>query len=135
MLQPAIGMILLTFVVWFYMYYQRITSMRALRIGAQRLATPEAAATLLPEMATRPSNNLKNLFEMPVIFYAVCALALALRLEDDLMTGLAWTYVALRACHSAVHCITNHVISRFLLYVGSSLVLLALVLRLAVLGS
>lgn len=135
MFHPVIAMMLLTFVVWFYMYFQRITSMRALRIGAQRLATPEAAATLLPEMATRPSNNLKNLFEMPVIFYAACAIALALRLDDDLMAGLAWTYVALRACHSAVHCITNHVMTRFLLYVASSFVLMALVARLAVLGS
>lgn len=124
-------MFALTFSVWVFMYVQRFRHLGAHGIAPQRIATPEAIATLLPEHVNRPSNNLKNLFEMPVLFYALCAIALALHLTDSLLVTLAWAYVGLRVVHSAIHCTTNHVVIRFMAYFASCATLVAMLARLA----
>ena len=67
LVQPVLALMLLTLLVWLVMYVRRIGAMRALRIPAQALSTPDKRS-LLPEAVNRPSNNLVNLFEMPVLF-------------------------------------------------------------------
>jgi hypothetical protein len=67
-LAPFLGMMLLTAVVWIYMYARRLEN----KIAPQDLATPEMAAAVLPETVTRSANNLRNLLELPVVFYALC---------------------------------------------------------------
>jgi len=124
---------LLTLLVWVYMYVLRLRYLLVKRIPSQRIATPELISSLLPEYINRPSNNLKNLFELPVIFYAVCGLLLALHQADAVFVKLAWAYVALRTLHSAIHCTINHVPLRFAAYLSSSVVLWVMVIRLALL--
>jgi hypothetical protein len=131
---PIVALMALTFIVWAFMYFQRLRFLAANHIAPKRVATPELMSSVLPEHINRPSNNLKNLFELPVIFYVVCTASLALSKDDVLLTGLAWAYVLLRAAHSAIHCSTNIVQYRFAAYFVSSLVLWAMVVRLAALA-
>lgn len=121
----------LTFVVWLYMGVLRLRYLAANRVSPRRVATPELMNSILPERIQGPANNLKNLFELPVIFYALCAFALALQHDDALLTGLAWAYVLARAVHSAIHCTVNSVQPRFAAYMVSSIVLWIMVARLA----
>jgi hypothetical protein len=130
-LQPFLALILLTFIVWTYMYVQRIRFTLAHRISPQRIATPELISSVLPEHVNRPSNNLKNLFELPVIFYVVCGVSLALHQTSPGLTTLAWIYVGLRTVHSAIHCTVNVVALRFAAYFASSIILWAMVAKLA----
>jgi hypothetical protein len=44
---------------------------------------------------------------------------------DTLVLGVAWTYVALRVVHSAVHLTYNHVFHRLIPYALSNFVLAA----------
>jgi hypothetical protein len=69
------------------------------------------------------SNNYKNLFEMPVLFYVIGLLALQLNHVSEGMVVLCWMYVALRYAHSAVHCFYNRIPWRMPLFLGSVLVL------------
>jgi len=131
LLRPVLALMLLTLLVWVYMYALRLRYLVAKRIPSQQIATPELINTLLPERINRPSNNLKNLFELPVIFYVVCGLLLALHQADAVFVRLAWAYVALRALHSLIHCTINRVPLRFAAYLSSSIVLWAMVVRLA----
>lgn len=78
---------------------------------------------MLPEAVNYPSNNLKNLFELPVLFYALCLYLAAVAQVDSLYVYGAYGYLALRVVHSAVHCTVNLVLLRFGLYVTSSLIL------------
>jgi hypothetical protein len=130
--EPVVAMFALTFIVWLYMYVQRFRYIAVNKIKPQQIATPEAVTTLLPEWVNRPSDNLKNLFELPVIFYAACTLAISTHANDQWFISMAWSFVALRAVHSAIHCTINHVIVRFLTYLMSSIVLFGMVIRLAV---
>ncbi len=69
---PFFGMVLLTFVVWLFMYVRRLRFIVANRIDTRRLTTPDKGASLIPEEVSWPAYNLRNLFELPVLFYALC---------------------------------------------------------------
>ena len=64
---PVFLMISLTFVVWIYMYAKRIPFIQSLDRSV--VLTPARLAELSPPAVANPSDNLKNLFEIPVIFY------------------------------------------------------------------
>jgi hypothetical protein len=128
MIQPVLALMLLTMLVWIYMYIRRLGYISQNRIDPDRINTPEVLTAALPAAVNAPSNNLKNLFELPVIFYAVC-LFLATTEADATFVNLAWVYVVLRAIHSLIHCTINLVTYRFLAYLLSSLVLWAMVIR------
>ena len=134
MLHPVIAMFLLTFAVWLFMYVQRFRYMAANKIKPQDIPTPEAIAKLLPDRINRSSDNFKNLFEMPVIFYAVSSLALSLHITDRVLMTMAWAFVLFRAIHSAIHCTVNHVPMRFLSYFVSSVILFGMIVRFATLA-
>lgn len=129
-LLPLLAQVLLTFIVWVYMYVQRISEISRKSIATQDLQDRVHAQTLLTESANS-SNNLKNLFEMPLLFYIAILLALVLLIQDVLLVRLAWGFVILRYIHSAVHCSYNRVMHRFIAYAASCLFLIFMWIRLA----
>lgn len=122
-LQPFLAMMLLTMVVWIAMYVRRIGYLRAQRIPPQKLTTPDQVVAIIPESVQLPAYNLRNLLELPVLFYALCLYLFATGTGDSVYVALAWVYVALRALHSLVHCTRNIVMHRFMVYLASSVVL------------
>ena len=122
-------MAFLTFAVWTYMYVTRISEMRRKRIHPQRLNTRAHGQELLTDSSVA-ADNLKNLFEMPVLYYTAILLSMVLMIQDPLLVHLAWGYVALRFLHSLVHCTYNKVMHRFSAYLASCLVLLLIWARL-----
>lgn len=130
MLLPLLALVLLTFLVWFYLYIRRVAEMRRKRIDPQALSTRAQVQQLLTDSAA-PANNFMNLLEMPVLFYLAVLLSLVLLVQDQLLVMLAWTYVGLRYLHSLIHCTYNKVMHRFQVYFLSCLVLLLMWLRLA----
>lgn len=122
-LQPVIGMMLLTAAVWLVMFAKRIPAMRQARLPTQTWTTPEKVVELLPETTNYPANNLRNLFELPVIFYALCLVLYVTDKVDNVYLFAAWTFVAFRVLHSLIHCTVNIVMPRFLCYLAASLAL------------
>ncbi|TXH99457.1 MAG: hypothetical protein E6Q70_24885 [Pseudomonas monteilii] len=122
-LNPLVAMMVLTFVVWVFMYARRLGYMVRHGIDPQEVDTPQKMALRLPESVEAPSNNLKNLFELPVLFYVVCLTLLHLGWVSPTDVTAAWLFVGLRAAHSVVHCTVNIVKVRFVFYLLSSLVL------------
>ena len=128
-LWPAVAMAGLTFLVWGRLYQLRLGEMARKRIRAQALASAADSVRLLSD--TRASDNFRNLFELPVLFYAGVLLAAHIGVSDMVSLALAWAFVGLRAVHSAVHCTFNHVMTRFVAYALATLVLIAFWARLA----
>jgi hypothetical protein len=127
---PLLVQVLLTFGVWVYLFAWRIPEIQRKGIDPQRLKDRAAAHELLPDSA-KASNNLKNLFELPVLFYAAILLSLVLMIQDMLLVQLAWGFVLLRIVHSVIHCSYNNVNHRFAAYALSCLFLLFMWIRLA----
>ena len=126
---PVFAMFALTLAVWLYMYAKRIPFIQSL--DPDIALTPAKLAELSPPAVANPSDNLKNLFEMPTIFYAVVLYLHATGKVDALYLGAAWTFFAFRLLHSLVHCSFNLVPLRFVLYVISALALWFMVARMA----
>lgn len=126
---PFIGMMVLTIVVWCYMYYLRLTYLVRNKIDPQKLSSTEQYKAILPEEINRPSENLINLFELPVLFYAVCLYLYVTVQVDALYVSLAWLFLLSRMAHSVIHCTYNKVIQRFYAYLLSSLVLWLMIVR------
>jgi hypothetical protein len=129
-LLPALAMAALTFVVWWRMYFMRIGQMKRERIHPQSVATSAQATARLTD--SRAADNFRNLFELPVLFYLALVVAALTAQAGTTTLALAWSFVALRVVHSAIHCTYNKVMHRFYAYVAGGLVLWALWAVLAV---
>jgi hypothetical protein len=127
---PFVGTMLLTLVVWLYMYARRIPFVLSRKLSSQQMTRPELERLSPPQVAN-PSDNLKNLFELPTVFYAVVLYLYATAQVDAYYLAAAWIFFAFRILHSAVHCSFNYVPLRFWLYVISALALWYMVLRIA----
>lgn len=68
-----------------------------------------------PEREKQVSNAVDNQFQLPVLFYVACGLALALG-PTWFDLGLAWAFVVSRYLHAAIHITDNNVIRRFWAY-------------------
>src|SRR5574342_202357 len=59
------------------------------------------------EVIMKTANHLKNLMEMPPLFYLAALAIMATERTDQWFVILAWGYVALRLCHGVVHLTIN----------------------------
>ena len=121
---PAIALVLLTAIVWIRLYVERIRELRQRRIDPQALAT--SAMTGQTMQRVQASDNFKNLFEVPVLFYALCAVLVSAQQASAFFVIGAWVYVALRYLHSFIHLTYNRVMHRFAVYVLSTVILFVL---------
>lgn len=128
--QPFFGVMALTLAVWIYMYVRRLGFIFSNGLDPARM-TPSELAQRSPPAVSAPSDNLKNLFEMPTVFYAVVLYLHAVQQVDAPHVAAAWAFFALRVLHSAVHCTFNYIPLRFSLYVLSSAALWFMVARAA----
>jgi len=113
---PFFATMLLTLVVWLYMYVRRIRFLTSSKITPEEMAVPGALARVSPPEVSNPSDNLKNLFEIPVLFYALVLYLFVTQQVDATYVTAAWVFVVFRVLHSAIHCTINIVLVRFYLY-------------------
>lgn len=129
-LLPLLVQVVLTFGVWIYLFARRLPEISRNKIDPQDLKDRVRAHELMAESASA-SNNLKNLFELPVLFYVAVLLSLSLMIQDMLLAQLAWGFVIMRVIHSMIHCSYNNVSHRFIAYAISCLFLMFMWVRLA----
>jgi hypothetical protein len=130
---PLITLVLWTFVMWAWLYATRIPVIRKNRIQLDPAQSKEAFNAQIPPQARWKADNYNHLLEQPTLFYAVTLSLVVLGASATINTALAWGYVALRIAHSLVQATTNVIMIRFSIFIISSIVLLALTLRAAML--
>ena len=122
-LAPVFALVLLTFILMFAMGRVRGAALKGKQVRIGDVALGQNA---WPEKATQVANAFSNQFEMPVLFYALVALALPLRQMDLVMVLLAWVFVVTRYAHAFIHSTSNNVNQRFSAFSAGVLVLLAM---------
>ena len=85
-----------------------------------------------PDYIVKLGRNFSNLFEVPVLFYTLGIIVLVLEINNQLMLGFAWTFVALRVMHSIIHITYNNPIHRFLAFLLSSCIVLMMWIQLII---
>lgn len=124
LIAALLALVLLTFAVGVRLLFTRVEEMRRKRIH------PQAASNSL-QMAARLENvqaadNFRNLFEVPVMFYGLVAVALATQQTPGWLVVGAWAFVGLRVVHSFIHCTYNKVMHRLAVFLASFGLLVAL---------
>ena len=124
-LWPTIVLVALVTIVWWTMFLQRAALMKRNPPGADDFSSGEAAMRYFApvEMA---ANNLRNLFEMPVLYFALIPLLLITHNANHIQVILAWVYVVLRIVHSFIHIGPKKVPVRAMIYIASCAVLMAM---------
>jgi hypothetical protein len=120
-LLPPTALAFLTGFVWLRMGSDRLGELRSRRIHPQQVATSKQMSETLQN--TQSADHFRNMFEVPVLFYALCGFIAITRLTTLLLLACAWGYVALRAAHAYIHLSHNKVVRRFQTFVASTIVL------------
>ncbi|MGL6338695.1 MAG: MAPEG family protein [Waterburya sp.] len=128
---PFLATVFLTLIVWVYMYICRINFITSRKLAPRELAIPGKLAEISPPNVSNPSDNLKNLFEIPVLFYALVLYLFVTKQVDTVYVCAAWIFVVFRVLHSVVHCTFNLVMLRFYLYLFSTLAVWFIAIRAA----
>ena len=110
LLLAALAMVVLTVAVGLRMLYSRVQEMRQKRLHPQKAATSKTMAANLENV--QAADNYRNLFEAPVLFYALVACAVAAAYAPPWLVIGAWCYFGLRVVHTIIHCTYNNVMHR-----------------------
>ena len=130
-LWPTFALAALIFTVWIVLFVARFGHMRRHPPAADSFADGEKAMRYFRPVEM-PANNLANLFEMPVLYFALVPLLLITRHGDHIQVVLAWLFVALRCLHSFIHIGPKKVLPRFAVYLASCVALSAMWIGFAV---
>lgn len=99
-LYPVFAQIILTFVLVVAMAWGR---RRVMLTPGFRWRDIALDSSRWPEDSRKVANCYGNQFELPVIFYVLCLIALITAKADFLMVVLAWIFVVSRVVHALIH--------------------------------
>ena len=119
---PMIAHVLLVCIVYVLLSLRRRA---AVQTGAARMSQFKLNGQE-PEISAAVSNNLKNQFELPVLFHVACLAFFVTGTVSGVVVALAWLFVALRYVHAYVHVTSNDMRVRSPVFALGFLVLVVL---------
>jgi hypothetical protein len=130
-LEPVVALLLWTSIMWLWMYATRIPAIQkaGMTLDPERPGGEQMAQ--LPANVRWKADNYNHLHEQPTLFYAVALTLALLGAGTDTNLTLAWAYVAMRIVHSLHQSLWNKIEIRFAIFSVSSLILIALIIRAA----
>ncbi len=108
MFWPMIAHAFLVFILYYMLSKRRVAAIRSGSVDVRQFKENLSE----PPESLLVHNNLKNQFELPMIFHAG-VLAIFICNADNIITiGLAWIFVISRYAHSYVHVTSNRLLLR-----------------------
>jgi len=105
-LLPLFVQVLLTFVLYGWMAYHRVTSIRSGAVHPRDVALRQPN---WPPRVLQIANAAHNQLELPLLFYVLTILSIITHHADVVFVVLAWIFVLARLAHAYVHVTTNRV--------------------------
>jgi hypothetical protein len=106
---PVIIQVLLTLAIYVRLIKVKILELRAGRVNRDRLPLHEDA---WPESVLQINNNIRNQFELPVLFYVLCVVLWLVDAVNPLALAAATAFALSRVAHAMIHLGSNYVPSR-----------------------
>jgi hypothetical protein len=122
-LLPVLAQILLTIIVYVALALAKAKAMKGGLVDLDRRALHEDA---WPESVMKINNNIRNQFEVPVLFYVLTILLWQLKQTGVLAQSLAWLFVTSRFVHAYIHMGSNYVPARRKVFMFGCVVVLAM---------
>ena len=120
-LLPLFVEVLLTFGLFFWMAWHRVTLIRSRAVHPRDIALREPN---WPPHVLKVANAAHNQLELPLLFYVLTILSIMTHHADIVFVVLAWIFVLSRLAHAFVHTTSNDVRKRGPLFGIGLLVLL-----------
>ncbi len=130
---PMFSLVVLTFVIGFSTGISRLVSAKKGHVDRRYFKL--LSGYTAPDYIVKLGRNFSNLLEVPVLFYALGIITLALGINNSLILGFAWAFVVLRIVHSFIHVTYNNPIHRFLAFLLSSSIVLIMWVQLIIIIS
>jgi len=127
-LAPLFVQVALTFVLLFTLGPVRVRAVRRGEVKVRDIALGQSA---WPARITQIGRSFDNQFQLPVLFYALVAVAIITAKVDMALVAGAWTFVGLRLLHALIHTTSNTLVNRFYAFVAGAFVLAAMWIWLA----
>ena len=106
---PVIVQVLMTLLIYVRLIKVKIREIRAGRVDKTRSPLHEDA---WPESVKVINNNIRNQFELPVLFYVISVVLWTLDSVHGLAVAAASLFVLSRIAHALVHLSSNYVPNR-----------------------
>ncbi len=95
--------------------------------GTRDSATKLGEGPLWSARTQSSNDHVLNLFETPILFYALCLALFVTNSVTTLIIITTWTYLGIRVVHGLIHISYNHVFHRFVAF-GLSLICLTIMI-------
>ena len=105
--------------------------LRAKAAGQVELARAAIDDTAWPESVRKINNNIRNQFEVPVLFYVLAGALWALDAVHEVALIVAWLFVLSRVVHAWIHIGSNYVPARRRMFTFGWLAVLAMAVLVA----
>jgi len=125
-LTPVFVLVIWTLVMLGWLAVTRIPYMAKQNMASDAGERTAELGAMLPKEIQWKADNYNHLLEQPTAFYATSIASAMIGLGDGLNLYLAWAYVVSRVIHSIVQSTTNHVLTRFSIFLLGSLCLLVM---------
>lgn len=122
MLYPMVFYVFYIFFLAVYMFRVRVKAIKRKEVRYQYFQTYNGQS---PQDSTLVAGrHFDNQFQVPLLFFSVGALVIALEQVSSVMIGLGWLFVLSRLVHSYVHLGSNDLRKRVAAYSAGWLILL-----------
>ena len=108
-LLPLFVQVVLTFVLYCWMAYHRVTSIRSGVVHPRDVALRQPN---WPPRVLQIANAAHNQLELPLLFYVLTILSIMTRHADILFVVLSWIFVLSRLGHAYIHVTSNRITRR-----------------------
>ncbi|MCR8923004.1 MAPEG family protein [Dasania sp. GY-MA-18] len=130
MINAMFAVVMLTTVIGFVAVRARKRSVRLGQVDRRYYQLMQGYEP--PDTVIKSTRCLNNMFEVPMLFYVVCCLYVALGLVSTLAIAVAWLFVLCRAIQAYIHLGCNNVSYRMYAFGAGLLCVLALWINLMV---
>ena len=108
-LLPLFVQVILTFVLYCWMAYYRVSSIRTGAVHPRDVALRQPN---WPPRVLQIANAAHNQLELPLLFYVLTILSIMTRHADILFVVLSWIFVLSRLGHAYIHVTSNRITRR-----------------------
>lgn len=121
---------LLTQIALIFFVFMRlgVEKSRAMKSGGVDMTKTALDNDAWPDNVLKVSNNLRNQFQLPVLFFALCLVFFSLDAITTVVLSLAWAFVISRIIHAWIHMGSNYVPARFRVFLFGTVILILMLI-------
>ena len=120
---PVLVQILITITGFMLLGVRKARAVKSGQVDMEKTALDNDA---WPDYVLMVSNNIRNQFQVPVLFYVLCFLLYSIDAVSTTVLFLAWAFVISRAIHAYIHMSSNFVPVRFSVFTIGFLIMIAM---------